>query len=1192
MKIVGTASLEALYPDGTRVPIASEELNHICFPVWRRFFIKGNNEPSTSRLPVARNAAAQNYASGIRWYMYYGSRDVYPTALNAFYREDAWVYTDQDTPYWTDRATVNDPDVMTFTAVIPAPTGGPRTIRVLGLSINTDNQSFVEDVPAAKLTILKLTNPCIQAVNVSVIVTYRLYIHPATPVADVNISDTWWDRMRALLKISATPAGDIYREYNNLNAYIVSSCYDYGDIPKYAVVSGVYSGDSASELYELTDNGLYKYTYTSNYYSNVLRHQFSFDATSAPAMGTWVKRLAIASVDTFNVTGTNTITTGLLHQLAVPASSSPVQNVFPQRNNPPGPFQDLTVNNTATMTGTITFDPTAWTDPKLQQVTRISVMSTGAVGVATYRIAVMNFLAGFVGNRWVPRTAYLPQAHSATYEFKLNDNAAFYETKITQGGTTYRSPDGDRLVVAGDCSRTRNGISVYNVITGAKYNFNASNGLPVTAVADVAVSNGYIYVACANTGLWRIYPDLLTVEAIPSPTGDVGAYQISAKRNANTSLWVVHNGGLCHLTNPADALGALVWTVHNATSGTPTFTFAGISDNNWSTVTSFEVDPDHVNNRMLLITTSNFGDTSNFNRKGFVWWDDVSGVAANPSTGGADIDMPTWNLANLLNHSDNLRCIGGRWAISRCKETSSDDQVYHFTYGAGNLSATYINTTSNQRLVPATINGIDGWIGSKVYITYGYNTTGCWIKNSTLGTIPNATTINSASPYVDFNLREGVSTYISNMATQAMLSGSLGRCLIYLPGSNMFLTHEYPVQAYGVTPFILQPNLPSVGIYDQYKDAFWRDYGWDGAQWVLNHGGNRTIHGTVEVTPPLNGLGVSFTDGVSGTSFVAGEYWTTCVGKGLMKDNGTTYAVSSFSWSLDATEPFTQTEAIPQSPLGALVDEWVTFRPIDANTTIGSNDVSQMSVRCIQHKGTVVSRSNDTGTTGVVISDQIIPANTEFDLQYVWITIECDPGWAGYNSTMGVATGTLAFTNSLHFRALINNQLALYNNSTLLATIANAEPGKVCRIVRNASNSMQAYYDGVAVGAPVISNSAMVVLGNSNYQYSFAGWAEVKLTYTEARRVLRLGSSGASTGCFSPSFTGLSVTGQVKDTVVTIGTGTPLTAVLDYTVGSNPLTDVGNVKVAPGAGWLIFHDAEAANTVNVSTILHHLYNPA
>ena len=98
------------------------------------------------------------------------------------------------------------------------------------------------------------------------------------------------------------------------------------------------------------------------------------------------------------------------------------------------------------------------------------------------------------------------------------------------------------------------------------------------------------------------------------------------------------------------------------------------------------------------------------------------------------------------------------------------------------------------------------------------------------------------------------------------------------------------------------------------------------------------------------------------------------------------------------------------------------------------------------------------------------------------------------------------------------------------------------------------------------------------------------MTYTEARRVLRLGSAVGSTGSYSPKFSSLTYSSLPGDVTVNIGSGTPLTAILDYTSAGVALTGTGRVKVCPGAGWLIFHDSESANPVSGTAVAHFVLN--
>ena len=106
------------------------------------------------------------------------------------------------------------------------------------------------------------------------------------------------------------------------------------------------------------------------------------------------------------------------------------------------------------------------------------------------------------------------------------------------------------------------------------------------------------------------------------------------------------------------------------------------------------------------------------------------------------------------------------------------------------------------------------------------------------------------------------------------------------------------------------------------------------------------------------------------------------------------------------------------------------------------------------------------------------------------------------------------------------------------------------------------------------------------------GWHSIKLTYTENRRVVRVGNSGASTGSYAANFSSLTSNTVTGDTKVFIGSGSPLEAVLDYTTAGVALVGTGRVKVAAGAGWLIFHDSEAANPISGYAKAHYVLTNA
>lgn len=1163
--IKGTATITHYHADGSIETPFKDVCNHICWPYFRKLFMNNGNGRV---LPTKRDVNSQLSTDANKWYIFYGDKDVHPTVLNGWYAPDAYLQVDQDTPTYTDGATANDPDVVTFTATLQAPTVTARTFRVLGLATNSP-------LPAnCNVTILKLNDPCVQPVGTTTLITYRLFLSPVAATNGLRVATDMYRDLKLAFKTLCNAVNSTNIVIGARMQGYASTSYDFDKCNTIATnFVGSYSSDIAEEL---TDKGLLTQDSTATCYTNAHVANFSFSTTTAPATGTFIKHLYHGgSLYGEWGSGTQVCT---VYAPALPATVSPVQNIFPQRNNPPGPFQDLTVNNTATMTGVLAFDDTSWVDPDFQRLVKVKVTNTGSVGVGSYRVETALFTGGFAGNRWIARTAIHPAA-LRDYSFTRRDpEEKQYETYIHVGGTTYRGL-GSKLVLAASCNRLADGVKVYDIATGYTHIMNASKGLNVTAVSDGEVAKGYFFVTCANTGLWRMSEDLTVVEQIPSPTGINAAYQICVKNDAANTLWVMFDGGLCKLSNPDAAIGSLTWSVHSPTLGTPNFTFPTITTGGWASVTAMIVDPDELADDKFLILSSNLvgGSTANNWRQGYCWWSTGTGVASVPASNGITYPGFTWTLANLLNISDSIRCVGNRWLITRSNGVQVDSYATMAAFNAVNLEAIFFNI-GPARFVPATINGVSGVLVSRAQ----NSSSSCsyFIKATTVSTLTSGT-LNSGSASVEFTLRYGVSSFTTNLHTANLEAGGLAAPLVYLPESNMIFTIEPSIYTYGVTPFWLDPSHPK---YTTYKGAFWKEYGWDGSAWVLNHGGNKLIHNTTEPLPFADNIGVSFTNGLTGVSFEANEYWMTAIGKGLLKDNGTTYN-GTFSFSLEPTVEIPINDTVPQTPLGVLVDEPVTFQVPDANRT----HATTTEVECIQNKGIVVNNSRQYNSSDSLISDQLIPASTEFDFRFKWISFDSNNS---YPSAVGLAAGTTSPVTTYRLRYHVTTgNVELYNGGTLLGSVSNPSVDVEFRIVRDASNVIRSYYGGVEIGSTGVTiATALAISAYAGYSDTHAGWYDMKLSYTENRRVIRVGDVNNSTGSYNPKFSGLTQTGQAKDTTVLIGSGSPLTAILDYTVSTNPLSGTGRVKVAPGAGWLVFHDSEAANPVTGKTVAHNILN--
>lgn len=1183
MQIKGEVRLQYLYEDGHLEDIGPPVHNDISWVNFRQFFV---NTTDTMSIPTKRDSVSIVNTNQAKWRVFYGAADSKQSVLGGWYNQDGYANASQDFPTYETGALVTDPDRFRVTAVIPAPTSSQRTIRCLGLNIlGNGSQSTVSNLSGAHLTHVRLNTPCTQPINLAIVVTYDLFLYPNIVASDNRINDQLYTYLKTLLKQTADAVNAVAITYGVYGRSLITTAYNLDNIPSFS--PSMTDASSVGYEHEMVDAGGFTPSPSTTFFANAIRNTMSFNATSVQANGCFFKKVIYSGLGI----GGSTPTRGggfAYTDAKSPTDTNPVQNVYPQRNTPPGPTQDLTVNNTATMTGNLVFNTSAWVDPNIQRLIRVNITNTGPVGTATYKLSVMDFIAGFIGNTWQTRTALLPQSFRTDQLFRKNGANTPYETYIASGGTTFRSPDGNKFVLAADCTRTTNGVNVYDVIRGSRHTLDSAIGLNVTAVSDGECTDLYYYICCANTGLWRISLDFTVVENIPSPTGVDKAYQICRKNDANKTIWVMFDGGLCKLSNPNAALGSLTWSVHNPTTGVPTFTALGITDSNWSSVTAMIMDPDNVDDRFLIQTAAvPGGDYSASHRKAYTWWSTSTGTAFNPSTSGHvgnGFSSANWTVDELTKTSDIIRCSNDRWITTRSTHFSASTTNCHFAFGSNNFDSTYFQVTGNgRRPVPAVFNGTPGILMSDAL---NLNASAFFIKDTVIPTITNGATLTTGSSFIEFYLHEGANSNIANMATTSLQMGGQNAPLLYLPVSNMVFSYEIKARCYGVTPFMLRPTNSKYAIY---KDAFWKEYGWTGAAWVLGDPGSKETSAVNDTIDVLDNLGISFNNGATGTSFVNNEFFTFVVGNGLFKDNGVNAYTNNFWVSFDACKNVSMTTTVPQTALGLLTDEPLTFTPNNPNRNYG-NMTDGTVTSLLQNKGTVYSVTKTSGIDSQLIADQLIPASTPFDLRFKFYNVTANG--EGVTCDIGLATGTTTtYTNSIRFRLnRTTGALQIYNNTTLLATIATPDIEKECRITRDASNNVVAYYDGVEQHSAIVISSRFVVLANAGSGATGGGWYDAKITYTENRRVLRIGDQGLQTGSYSPKFAGLTSTPLALDTQVLIGSGSPLAAILDYSSAGVDLTATGNVKVAPGAGWLIFHDSEPANPITVSTVAHFILN--
>lgn len=259
------------------------------------------------------------------------------------------------------------------------------------------------------------------------------------------------------------------------------------------------------------------------------------------------------------------------------------------------PFID--VNTLAAGSGSVVPSEVSggWTSPsKYPELYKVNMVAGGDVGVATYNFKVRRQL-GFYDNTFKDRKEIIPfftdEAQIQNYKGKTLHNVVPASSVNHDLVDKY---DIDTLLTA-----NATGLTKANIITGVFNSWNANSipALPVTALTDFKYDpvTKTIWVACKNTGLYKVDADTLAVTKItniPAPANGLNCYAVDIGYNG--CLWAVFNGAICKTTD-----AGVTWTAYHPGS-VPAFNIVGISNANWSTVRSIRCDPKSSLNQMML----------------------------------------------------------------------------------------------------------------------------------------------------------------------------------------------------------------------------------------------------------------------------------------------------------------------------------------------------------------------------------------------------------------------------------------------------------------------------------------------------------------------------------------------------------------------------------------------------------------
>ena len=871
-----------------------------------------------------------------------------------------------------------------------------------------------------------------------------------------------------------------------------------------------------------------------------------------------------------------------------PSSISPVQNLFSHNVSATKPFYDAAF--LASSAGTVALSAASWTNPDFPKMYRVDITGSGLTGVGTYKFRVRNHL-GFVGNLY--EDLYVPCS-----VVSASDNLTTYGGHNVLGNNVVTTGIGlpflkynSRTILALDV----NGIVKIDIIDGTTKVFDATTtpALSVTNIGQVEVDNsGNIWVACRDTGLWKINAAGTTSTHYTTPTVGIPSNQCYGVDVGNGRIWAIFNGGL---SSSVDS-GAN-WVA-------ATFTNATITAD-WTLVRFLRADPTHANNRLAVTYRHSSGNLR------VVWWDLTTGGVGTDSTINiraiaASILAGSYTVGN----SYTIVAIGTT-DFTAIGASSNTIGVTFTATGAGTGTGTAqetsknwyqcFNVSDNQSIWGTTsiINSsctyfTYGTASTVTTTTYGITLQPEWQKYAWFEIDPDgndALVLFFSNNNFSFAKVNTTMANISMTSTQGTLRNDIGTgdIILYLypkcyMGNALMLCSTLFSVTYGSnTLFMKFMGDKTSATSGLTSHLIWKQYGWNGSAWIQNNVNSKTLHASVDSLH--DGLQITFNS--TPGPFVNTEYYTVGVIDGIWSDGSTDISteyglfLKQMTQTTDlssATIPAANTVLLAHNSNLTFVDQKPTY------TSVGRNYI----------RNTNTSGSYDAGGR----SDLVLTGDCFVEFKMTGR----DPS----NLQRGVLSGAQAGLSSDAYgsQATLTGTSIDFAFRTLGSYVAHTTSGIVWQVIENGAISTPTrpsgpHYEGNVykiektgtivryyVNGTLVYTSAVASASSVHFETILSYYStveDIRIVQSKTDRFVDMGISGNLSGKFDPNFIYINYD-AVNETSVLIN-GVTATILLGDT--ETALT-AGKVSILPSQGVMRLSAADA--TLPLSATYTYLKN--
>jgi hypothetical protein len=630
-------------------------------------------------------------------------------------------------------------------------------------------------------------------------------------------------------------------------------------------------------------------------------------------------------------------------------SGSAVQNTFHRQidtGNFRRPFLDID-NQGNSLAKVIMTDPGTWADAVNKEPFvhhyRVEITEGGLVGTAEYKIRRRR-CTGWNYAMYQPMPCTINTMSTPGFGTHLG-RVGTDGIRFGQGIRRVQ-----QYVWPEFLNHSANGITVMNV-NGEFENIGPTTFLPNTPIPlptssimqvgtayDTGERTGDLFVACENTGLWKVErPSLGPVSAItkiePAGITSPNSCRGVTVNRVTGDVWAIFHDtvdSVCYLAKSTDQ-GA-TWTLYDETTD-PQFLLTNYTSGTPgpSNILGLHVNPYSANGQLMIVAPDAI-DVLTDNNQAF-WW---SETGASPTSNQVRINMTRetaghlkyrnymHNAATPLN--DTQWFVSGPFAGGTSQFVFDTSQYYgngRIAFGGATANATNVTTNSSIRrnhigivgnltyydeftditymlgtgegAGPTTFSGAAGSTSALVQpldlrTSAQYNTDGTRIYTNTAGV--NTTTNSSRVARLDGH-------HIIHSTMQIHIGNG-----IFLCGGSNSQCH-YFLTFYGDATVATENAIP-----------WFEQWGWNGSEWERGHADAKVTHAGDEDV--LDTLQLRFDDNGGTDPLVVGEYYDIYVYDGILLDDATAFAQTVFNYmhATDAGTDFTP-GTVPASNLGA-----------------------------------------------------------------------------------------------------------------------------------------------------------------------------------------------------------------------------------------------------------------------------------